>query len=277
MRRPPTANDSSGNTARADRVARVMTTIGLIGAGHIGSTVARLAVAAGHDVVLSNSRGPETLADLVAELGPTPAPPPPHEAAAAGDIVVVTIPLRGLPRRARRTAAGKVVIDTNNYYPAARRPDRRARRRVDDQSASCSRRTCRQSHVVKAFNHIYFEHLGSPSGPPAPGPPRARDRRRRRRREDDGRALLDDLGYDALDVGPLAEGWRYQRDTPATAPRFDADGLRDEAGRGQALRRHVSREMTVGRPSRATGAPSVSQGLLVDPVDPVRVERGGGP
>ena len=70
-----------------------MTTWGFIGSGNIGSTVARLAIAAGHDVVLSNSRGPETLADLVSELGPHARAATAQEAAAAGDLVVVTIPL----------------------------------------------------------------------------------------------------------------------------------------------------------------------------------------
>ncbi|WP_219635264.1 NAD(P)-binding domain-containing protein [Nocardioides ungokensis] len=83
-----------------------MTTIGLIGAGHIGSTVARLAVAAGHDVVLSNSRGPETLSDLVAELGDHARAATAAEAAAAGDVVVVTIPLKSYREvRSSRCAA----------------------------------------------------------------------------------------------------------------------------------------------------------------------------
>ena len=70
-----------------------MKTIGLIGAGHIGSQLARLAVANGYDVVVSNSRGPQTLSALVAELGPKARAATPAEAAAAGDLVVVTIPL----------------------------------------------------------------------------------------------------------------------------------------------------------------------------------------
>ncbi|MGZ4498188.1 MAG: NADPH-dependent F420 reductase, partial [Nocardioides sp.] len=94
-----------------------MTTIGLIGAGNIGSTVARLAVNAGHDVVLSNSRGPETLADLVAELGDHARAATAAEAAAAGDVVVVTIPLKSYRDVPVEPLRGKVVIDTNNYYP----------------------------------------------------------------------------------------------------------------------------------------------------------------
>jgi predicted dinucleotide-binding enzyme len=96
---------------------RDVTTIGLVGSGKIGSTVARLATAAKYDVVLSNSRGPETLADLVSELGPRARAATPAEAGAAGDLVVVTIPLGAYPRVPVEPLAGKVVIDTNNYYP----------------------------------------------------------------------------------------------------------------------------------------------------------------
>ena len=92
-------------------------TIGLIGSGLIGGTVARLAVAAGYDVVLSNSRGPETLAPLVDELGPHARAATPAAAAAAGDLVVVTVPLRAYRSVPVEPLAGKVVIDTNNYYP----------------------------------------------------------------------------------------------------------------------------------------------------------------
>ncbi|MGH3169800.1 MAG: NADPH-dependent F420 reductase, partial [Trebonia sp.] len=94
-----------------------MTTVGLIGSGNIGSTVARLAITAGHDVVLSNSRGPETLGDLVADLGPRARAATAGEAAAAGDIVVVTIPVKAYPDVPADALAGKTVIDTGNYYP----------------------------------------------------------------------------------------------------------------------------------------------------------------
>ena len=93
-----------------------MTTIGIIGAGHIGSHVARKAVQLGYDVVISNSRGPETLADLVAELGPRARAATPAEAAAAGDFAVVTVPFRNYRDIPVEPLAGKVVIDTNNYY-----------------------------------------------------------------------------------------------------------------------------------------------------------------
>src|SRR6478672_11233510 len=91
--------------------------IGFIGSGNIGSTVARLAVDHGHEVVLSNSRGPETLQDLVDALGPRASAARPADAAAAGDLVVVTIPLKAYPTVPVVELEGKVVVDTNNYYP----------------------------------------------------------------------------------------------------------------------------------------------------------------
>jgi predicted dinucleotide-binding enzyme len=194
-----------------------VTTLGLIGSGNIGSTLARLAVAAGHDVVLSNSRGPETLADLVAELGPRARAATAAEAAAAGDIVVVTVPLKAYRDVPVEPLRGKVVIDTNNYYP--QRDGHIAE--LDDESTTSSELL--QAHlpeasVVKAFNNIYFGHLGAlarPAGSP--------ERSVLAIAGDDAAAkqtvtrFLDSIGYDAYDVGPLAEGWRYQRDTAAYA------------------------------------------------------------
>jgi 8-hydroxy-5-deazaflavin:NADPH oxidoreductase len=194
-----------------------MTTIGLIGSGHIGSTVARLAVDAGHDVVLSNSRGPETLADLVAQLGPQARAAGVAEAAAAGDIVVVTIPLKAYRDVPAEPLRGKVVIDTCNYYP--QRDGRIAE--LDDESTTTSELVQAQlpgARVVKAFNNIYFGHLASlrrPAGDP--------ERSVLAIAGDDEAAkrtvaeFLDSIGYDAYDVGPLSEGWRYQRDTAAYA------------------------------------------------------------
>src|SRR3954463_10004909 len=145
-----------------------MTTIGLIGSGHIGGTVARLAVDAGHDVVLSNSRGPETLADLVDQLGPRARAATAADAAAAGDVGVVTIPLKADPEARVEPLRGKVVIDTNNYYPE--RDGHIAE--LDDESTTVSellQKHLPESRVVKAFNNIYFSHLARlqrPSGHP---------------------------------------------------------------------------------------------------------------
>jgi predicted dinucleotide-binding enzyme len=201
-----------------------MTTIGLIGSGNIGSTVARLAVEAGYDVVLSNSRGPETLAALVAELGPHASAATAPEAAAAGDIVVVTVPLKAYREVPVDPLRGKVVIDTNNYYP--QRDGHIAE--LDDESTTVSellQAHLPESRVVKSFNNIYFKHLGSlqrPSGSP--------ERSVLAIAGDDAEAkkvvseLFDDLGYDAYDVGPLSEGWRYQRDTAAYASLYSPEG-----------------------------------------------------
>ena len=201
-----------------------MTTIGLIGSGHIGSTVARLAVDAGHDVVLSNSRGPETLTDLVDELGPRARAATAAEAGAAGDIVVVTVPLKAYLDVPVEPLRGKVVIDTNNYYP--QRDGHIAE--LDDESTTVSellQAHLPESHVVKAFNNIYFGHLGSlqrPSGSPE------RSVLAIAGDDDDAKkqvtAFFDELGYDAYDVGPLAEGWRYQRDTAAYASLYAPEG-----------------------------------------------------
>ena len=194
-----------------------MTTLGLIGSGNIGGTVARLAVAAGYDVVLSNSRGPETLKDLVEDLGPRARAALPAEAAEAGDLVVVTVPLRAYRAVPVEPLAGKVVIDTNNYYP--QRDGQIAE--LDDESTTTSellQQHLPTSKVVKGFNNIYFKHLLSlarPAGAP--------DRSALAIAGDDPAAkatvtaFLDALGYDTVDAGPLAEGWRFQRDTAAYA------------------------------------------------------------
>lgn len=206
-----------------------MTTIGLIGSGHIGSTVARLAIDAGHDVVLSNSRGPETLVDLVSELGDRARAATAAEAAEAGDIVVVTVPLKAYRDVPVEPLRGKTVIDTNNYYP-----DRDGHvTELDDESTTTSellQAHLPESHVVKTFNNIFFAHLASlarPAGDP--------DRSALAIAGDDTDAkrtvaeLLDSIGYDALDVGPLSEGWRYQRDTAAYVQPYAQPGAEDFA------------------------------------------------
>jgi predicted dinucleotide-binding enzyme len=192
-----------------------MTTIGFIGSGNIGGTLARLAVGAGYDVVMSNSRGPETLKDLVEELGPRARAATPAEAGAAGDLVVVTVPLRAYRDVPVEPLAGKVVIDTDNYYPQrdGNFPE------LDDESTTTSELL--QAHlptskVVKAFNNIYSGTLAE-----LPRPAGAPDRSVLAIAGDDEAAkktvtdFLDAIGYDAYDAGPLAEGWRYQRDTVA--------------------------------------------------------------
>lgn len=192
-----------------------MSTIGLIGSGMIGGTVARLAVAAGHDVVLSNRRGPDTLADLVAELGPRAQAATPAEAAEAGDIVVVTIPLKAYKEVPVEPLRGKTVIDTNNYYPQrdGEFPE------LEDGSTTVSellQEHLPASHVVKALNNISSVHLlelARPAGDAGRSALAIAGDDKAAKRQ--ASALLDSLGYDTLDVGPLSEGWRFQKDTPA--------------------------------------------------------------
>ena len=195
-------------------LARGMTTIGFIGSGKIGGTVARLAVAAGYDVVLSNSRGPDTLKELVDELGPRARAGTPAEAATAGDLVLVSVPLRAYPTVPVEPLAGKVVMDTNNYYP--QRDGQIAE--LDDESSTTSELLQRHlpgSHVVKVFNNIYYRHLASlarPSGAP--------DRTSLPIAGDDAAAkaavtaYLDSIGYDSVDAGTLADSWHQEPDTP---------------------------------------------------------------
>jgi len=203
-----------------------MPTIGLIGAGHIGSQLARLAVAHGYDVVLSNSRGPETLSTLVAELGPRARAATVADAAQAGDIVVVTIPLKNYRSVPAEPLKGKIVIDTNNYYPQrdGHIPE------LDSESTTTAellQRHLPASKVVKAFNHIQAAALTAEAQPAGTG-----NRRALVIAGDDGSAksavarLIDQFGFDVVDAGPLAEGWRIQRDTPGYGPRRTADEIK---------------------------------------------------
>jgi predicted dinucleotide-binding enzyme len=212
------------------------TTIGLIGAGHIGSQLARLAVAQGYDIVVSNSRGAETLAPLVDELGSRARAATPSEAATAGDIVVVTIPLKAIATVPVAPLKGKIVIDTNNYYPQrdGHIPE------LDNESTTTAellQRHLPESKVVKAFNHIYAQELtthGQPKGTP--------NRRALVIAGDDTAAkrtvaeMIDRFGFDVVDAGPLKEGWRIQRDTPGYGPRRTAEELRRDLAQAKRYR-----------------------------------------
>ena len=202
-------------------------TIGLIGAGNIGSQVARAAIASGYDVVISNSRGPETLTDLVSELGPRARAGTTEEAAAAGDLVVVAIPLKAIGDVPAEPLAGKVVIDTNNYYP--RRDGNIAA--LDNDSVTSSELLQAQlpgAHVVKAFNHIYARQITTDGTPPG-----MQNRRALAIAGDDPVAkvrvaeLIDGFGFDVVDAGPLAESWRIQPGTPGYVHQLNAQELTD--------------------------------------------------
>ncbi|AXG82896.1 NADP oxidoreductase [Streptomyces paludis] len=188
--------------------------MGIIGSGNIGSTLARLAVDAGHRVVLSNSRGPETLADLAADLGPRASAATSGDAAAAGDIGVVTVPLAAFPDLPAAPLAGKTVIDTCNYGPErdGHIPE------LDSTSLTSSELllwNIPDALLVKAFNNIFFKHLlslGRPAG--------AADRSYLPIAGDSGpakaavTAFIESLGYGVVDAGPLADSWRQETGTP---------------------------------------------------------------
>jgi predicted dinucleotide-binding enzyme len=184
-----------------------MATIGFIGSGRIGETVARLAAAAGYEVVLSNSRGPDTLADLARDIGPLARAGTTEQAAEQGDIVVLAIPLKAYRDAPAAALAGKTVLDANNYYP-----QRDGQISELDAGTACSSELLQQhlpdAHVVKVFNNIFFRHLLSLARPHG-----APDRSALVIAGDDPAALkattefLDAIGYDAVESGPLSHSW----------------------------------------------------------------------
>lgn len=202
-----------------------MTRIGIIGAGHIGSTLARGLVDRGYDVVISNSRDPESLAPLVAELGAHAAAGTATDAATLGDVVIVTVPLKAYQDVPVAPLAGKIVLDTNNYYweRDGRIPA------LDEKRATTSgllQEHLPESRVVKAFNHIMSEQILTDGKPAGDG-----DRRALATAGDDAEAiafvtaLYDEFGFDTVNVGPLSESWRVERDQPAYVVRQTRDEL----------------------------------------------------
>lgn len=197
--------------------------IGIIGAGFIGCAVARLAVPHGHEVMISNSRGPESLAGLAADIGCQAGRP--EDAAAFGEVVLVAIPFRNYQAIPAAPLRGKVVIDANNYYP-----DRDGRvAELDARTTTTSQMLAQHlpgSSVVKTFNAILAKDLetdGRPAG--------SADRRALPIAGDDRGAkalvagLLDQFGFDPLDAGPLCESWRFERAKPAYCIPLDLEGL----------------------------------------------------
>jgi hypothetical protein len=201
--------------------------IGIIGAGMIGGTLARRLVKLGHQVVIANSRGPETLRGLAAETGATPVTA--TEAARGGEILVVTIPERAVADLPKDLFAGVladvVVIDTGNYYPS-RDGSIPAIEEGRPESAWVGEQLGRP--VIKAFNNIYFKSLlekGTPKGtkgrvalPVAGDPPEARAKVLR---------LVDELGFDPVDAGGIEESWRQQPGTPCYTKDLDAPRLKE--------------------------------------------------
>jgi hypothetical protein len=201
--------------------------IGIIGAGMIGGALGRGLVNAGHGVVIANSRGPETIRALAAEIGATPVTA--AEAARGGEIVVVAIPQHAVMDLPVDLFAGVpadvVVIDTGNYYPA-RDGSIPAIEQGQLESAWVGEQLGRP--VIKVFNNIYFKSLlekGRPNGTPgrvalpvAGDPPDARAKVLR---------LVEELGFDAVDAGGIEESWRQQPGTPCYARDLDAPRLQE--------------------------------------------------
>ena len=209
--------------------------IGIIGAGHIGGTLTRRFTAVGHDVSVANSRGPDTLRDLAEETGATAVTV--REAARDKDIVVVTIPEKNVPDLPKDLFAKNdrtVVIDTGNYYP------QRDGRIADIENGVPESVWVAQQighPVVKAFNNIYADHLLKRG--------RAADQAGRIALPvagDDASAkavvirLMDEIGFDGVDAGTLAESWKQQPGTPVYATDLDADGVRRALGEARRER-----------------------------------------
>lgn len=219
--------DEAGKSPGRAAVGTRMTVIGIIGAGNIGSAVAKAAVRAGHDVVIANSRGPETLTDLVAELGDRARAATAEEAGAAGDVVVLTIPLHAIDQVPAEPLAGKILIDTNNYY-FERDGNIAALDNGETTTSEIVQRQFPDSWVVKGFNHIQAAEIvtdGLPAGDA--------NRRALATASEHPAAiefitrLYDEFGFDTVDIGSLAESWRVERDRPAYGVRQNAEELRE--------------------------------------------------
>lgn len=211
--------------------------IGIIGAGQIGGTLTRRLRALGHDVAVSNSRAPETLADLATETGATAVWA--KDAAADADLVIVSIPQKNVPDLAAGIVdarkPGAPVIETNNYYPQQR--DGKIAAIEDGQVESAWVSELIGAPVYKVFNGIWWKHLlekGTPAGTAsrialpvagADGP---------------GRALVhgvvDQLGFDPVDAGPISESWRQQPGTPVYGKDFDTERTREALAQASPTR-----------------------------------------
>ncbi|BCJ49930.1 NADP oxidoreductase [Actinoplanes sp. NBRC 14428] len=208
-----------------------MTTIGIIGCGKIGGTLAGLAADAGHHTILSNSRGPGSLRELAAQLGDRARAATPEEAARDGDLVVVSVPLKAYRQVPAADLRGRVVISTVNHNPGrdGAFPGIEA---GETTAAGVLQAHLPESPVVQAFSNIFFKHLatlGRPAG--APGRcalPIAGDDAAAKARV---AALLDTLGYDAYDAGALGESRRFAPGTPGGNAYLDPEGMFAAPGR----------------------------------------------
>ena len=201
--------------------------IAVIGAGNMGATLACRLTRLGHQVTIANSRGPRTLVDVAARTGATPVPI--TEVSSKADVVIVAIPEKSVPALAAGLLTAlpedTVIVDTGNYVPQLRDGH------IDAIDAGLPESQWVQSQlrrpVVKAFNTIRpasLADLGKPGGTPGRiAVPVAGD-------DPAARAvvleLADQLGFDGLDAGPLAESWRQQPGTPIYTTDLPLDAAR---------------------------------------------------
>ena len=197
-----------------------MTRIGIIGSGAIGTAIARLAVAADHHVLIANSRGPESLADLVAELGPNAQAGDARAAAEFGDVPVLAVPLAAYSALPVEALAGRAVLSTGNYYPHR---DGRIEQldALERTTAEYEQDLLPGAVVVKAFNNILAHHIPNlAQSDPRTALPVAGD-------DAEARAhvatIVDSLGFDPVDAGSLAESWRFEPESGAYTPIYAAD------------------------------------------------------
>lgn len=231
--------------------------IGIIGAGHIGSALAVRLVSLGHSVHIANSRGPDSLKDVAKKTGATPVTA--QEAARHGEIIVVTIPLKNIPDLPKDlfdgVAADVPIIDTSNYYPILRDGHM-----AELETGELTESEWVQRHLgrplVKVFNNIYADHLqnkGQPAGTPGRiALPVASDDAAAKQKV---MALVEELGFDAVDNGTLHESWRQQPGTPSYGADFPADKLREhfaslgprrsEAQHAEYLANHAKQEQAM--------------------------------
>lgn len=201
--------------------------IGIIGAGNIGGTLTRRLRAVGHDVEVANSRGPETLRDLATETGAQAVTI--RDAVRGKDVVIVTIPEKNIPELPKDLFAdvpgNVVVIDTGNYYPRQRDGRIEPIEHGLTESSWVAQELGRP--VIKAFNNIYADHLlnkGKQKG--------AADRIALPVAGDDPKAkgvvmdLVDQIGFEPIDAGPLSQSWRQQPGTPVYGTDYGADSIR---------------------------------------------------
>lgn len=214
-----------------------MTTIGVIGAGHIGRSFSLAAIARGFEIVIANNSGPETLDGLVAELGLNARAATATDAVRAGGFVILAIPLPGVPALPVEPFAGKVVLATCNYF--AKRDGPIAE--LDSGALTVPQylqARLPKSKLVRAFNHLDAAAIASDGTPVGTS-----NRRALGYAADDPGAkklaaeLYEEFGFEAIDVGGLADAWRLDVDQPTFVVRQSADELR--ANLAQA-KRHVN-------------------------------------